>query len=388
MKPLLKLSLRYLLSGKGSTKLVSLIALLGITLSVSALILTMGVFAGFQLALKEKILHASPHLLISLINPYKRDFHEASLKTLQDIQKLYSIALYQGLVSKDGRIFSVSVKAIKLEDVKGLYGVELKEGIAVGKGLMDVLGLREGEEVFILSPMGRRTPFGFVPKARAFTIEGVFQKGVFDQDYATVVMSMDAGLDFFGEDYQLLGYEVYLKDPYKAQEVKNKAEAMLGRDALVRSWIDLNKPLFNALELEKVGLSFVLMLMVLIASFNITTLLFMKSKEKVRDIAILRTYGLKTKQVVLIFLFQGLTLGFVGTVFGFLLAMVGGYFINEYKLLRVPADVYLMGFVPVHFELGDVVFTFCGAIILSFLSSLLPAYRASRENIVYVLRNE
>ncbi|MCX8075461.1 MAG: FtsX-like permease family protein, partial [Aquificaceae bacterium] len=145
---------------------------------------------------------------------------------------------------------------------------------------------------------------------------------------------------------------------------------------------------FNALELEKVGLSFVLMLMVLIASFNITTLLFMKSKEKVRDIAILRTYGLKTKQVVLIFLFQGLTLGFVGTVFGFLLAMVGGYFINEYKLLRVPADVYLMDFVPVHFELGDVVFTFCGAIILSFLSSILPAYRASRENIVYVLRNE
>ncbi|MFN3265102.1 MAG: FtsX-like permease family protein, partial [Aquificaceae bacterium] len=184
------------------------------------------------------------------------------------------------------------------------------------------------------------------------------------------------------------GYEVYLKDPYRAQEVKRELEKSLGDMAIVRSWIDLNKPLFNALQLEKVGIFFVLMLMIVIASFNITSLLFMKVREKVRDIAVLRTFGLRRWQVAYVFLLQGLMLGISGAFLGLLLSLVGGYFINEYRLVRVPADVYLMDHVPVHFELSDIIFTILGAVVLSLLASLLPAYRAGRESIVRVLRNE
>ncbi|MCS7197014.1 MAG: FtsX-like permease family protein [Aquificaceae bacterium] len=388
MKPLMRLSLRYLVSGKGSTQLVSFIALMGITLSVSALLLTMGVFAGFQEALKEKILSASPHLMVSLLSAEGIGEKEKKLKELKEVQRAYPIALYQGLISREGRLSSVSVKALKAEDVKSLYLLELKEGIVMGKGLADITGLKVGEEVLLLSPLGRRTPLGFLPRARTFSLEGTFQKGIFDQDYATVVMTMETARDFFGDDYQLLGFEVYLKDPYEAQEVRKRLEELLGKEAIVRSWIDLNKPLFNALELEKVGISFVLMLMVLIASFNITSLLFMKAKEKVRDIAVLRTFGLIRSQVLFLFLLQGLMLGLFGTLLGFLLAFAGGYLINHYKLIRVPADVYLMDHVPVHFELGDMLFTFLGAFFLSLLASLLPAYRASRESVVQVLRNE
>ncbi|MDW8294971.1 MAG: FtsX-like permease family protein [Aquificaceae bacterium] len=388
MKPLMRLSLRYLVSGKGSTQLVSFIALMGITLSVSALLLTMGVFAGFQEALKEKILSASPHLMVSLLSAEGIGEKEKKLKELKEVQRAYPIALYQGLISREGRLSSVSVKALKAEDVKSLYRLELKEGIVMGKGLADITGLKVGEEVLLLSPLGRRTPLGFLPRARTFSLEGTFQKGIFDQDYATVVMTMETARDFFGDDYQLLGFEVYLKDPYEAQEVRKRLEELLGKEAIVRSWIDLNKPLFNALELEKVGISFVLMLMVLIASFNITSLLFMKAKEKVRDIAVLRTFGLIRSQVLFLFLLQGLMLGLFGTLLGFLLAFAGGYLINHYKLIRVPADVYLMDHVPVHFELGDMLFTFLGAFFLSLLASLLPAYRASRESVVQVLRNE
>ncbi|MCS6998919.1 MAG: FtsX-like permease family protein [Aquificaceae bacterium] len=384
----MRLSLRYLVSGKGSTQLVSFIALMGITLSVSALLLTMGVFAGFQEALKEKILSASPHLMVSLLSAEGIGEKEKKLKELKEVQRAYPIALYQGLISREGRLSSVSVKALKAEDVKSLYRLELKEGIVMGKGLADITGLKVGEEVLLLSPLGRRTPLGFLPRARTFSLEGTFQKGIFDQDYATVVMTMETARDFFGDDYQLLGFEVYLKDPYEAQEVRKRLEELLGKEAIVRSWIDLNKPLFNALELEKVGISFVLMLMVLIASFNITSLLFMKAKEKVRDIAVLRTFGLIRSQVLFLFLLQGLMLGLFGTLLGFLLAFAGGYLINHYKLIRVPADVYLMDHVPVHFELGDMLFTFLGAFFLSLLASLLPAYRASRESVVQVLRNE
>jgi len=128
--------------------------------------------------------------------------------------------------------------------------------------------------------------------------------------------------------------------------------------------------------------------MIVIASFNITSLLFMKARDKIKDIAVLRTFGLKSRQVIFIFLLQGLMLGFLGTLIGLILSLVGAYFINEYKLIRVPADVYLMDHVPVYFETRDVISTLLGALLLSLLSSLLPAYRASKEGIVRVLRNE
>ncbi|MFN3598531.1 MAG: FtsX-like permease family protein [Aquificaceae bacterium] len=383
----MKLSLRYLFSGKASTQLVSLIALLGISLGVSALLLTMGVFSGFQRQLKEKILSASPHLVVSLFD-HKKQEHIDKIKRLDQVERVYFVALYQALVSKEGRLFSVGVKALKEEDIKHIYGVDVKKGIALGVGLADIMGVEKGQEVLLLSPMGQRTPFGFLPRARAFLVDGVFQKGIFEQDYATVVMRLDSARELFGESYQLLGYEIYLKDPYKAQEVRKKVEDILGPSVVVRSWIDLNKALFNALQFEKVALSFVLMLMVLIASFNITSLLFMKTREKVKDIAILRTFGLKRRQVLLIFLIQGLLLGAFGTLLGFCLSLVGAFFINKYELIRVPADVYMMDHIPASFEMGDIAFTLLGAFLLSLLSSLLPAYRASKESIVRVLRNE
>ncbi len=388
MIPILRLSVRYLLSSKGSTLLVSFIAFFGVVLSVSALLLTMGVFAGFQYALREKILSASPHVIVSLLSHENREFHLATISKVGGVEKVYSIILYNGLVSKEGRLTSVSIKALEPEDTYEIYGLNLKDGILAGRGLADILGLSVGDEVMLISPMGTRTPFGIVPRARALKVEGVFQKGVFEQDYATVVMDKKVAIDFFGDSYQLFGYEVYLKDPYRAQQVKKEIEEELGDIAIVRSWIDLNKPLFNALQLEKVGIFFVLMLMIVIASFNITSLLFMKVKEKVRDIAVLRTFGLKRKQVVLIFLLKGLILGVSGAFVGFLLSLVGGYLINEYRLIRVPADVYLMDHVPVHFEIADLLFTLLGALLLSLLASLLPAYKAGRESIVRVLRNE
>lgn len=386
MKPIFSVSFRFLLSGKGSTQLVSFIALLGVSLGVSALLLTMGVFAGFQHELKEKILSASPHIIVSLLDTNK-DYKD-KIENIEGIKNVYSVALYQGLVSREGRISSVSVKALTPEDAYRIYGVKLKEGVAVGAGLADILGLKKDEEILLLSPMGHRTPFGFLPRARTFVVEGIFQKGVFDQDYATVVMDIKGARDFFGDAYQLSGYEIYLRDPYKAQKIRDKIERLLGPGAIVRSWIDLNKPLFNALQVEKVGIFFVLMLMIVIASFNITSLLFMKARDKMKDIAVLRAFGLKSRQVIFIFLLQGLMLGSLGTLIGLILSLVGAYFINEYKLIRVPADVYLMDHVPVYFEMRDVISTLLGALFLSLLSSLLPAYRASKEGIVRVLRNE
>ncbi len=392
LKTIIRISIRYILASRGSTLLVSLIALLGVVLSVCAILLTMGVFAGFQHALKEKILSTSPHIIVSITSEENIQEYEEKLSRIKSIKKAYPVVIYQGIVSKDGSLQSVSVKGMRPSDLfqKKDFFVEgtFKGGVLIGKGLADIMGIRVGQEITLVSPVGRSTPFGFLPKVGHFRVDGIFQTGTFDQDYLTVIMSMSLATEFFGSQWQLYGFEVYLQDPYKAQEVKDKIEKVLGANAIVRSWIDLNKPLFNALQLEKVGIFFVLLLMVIVASFNITSLLFMKVKEKTRDIAIFRTFGMKKKEVAMIFLFQGMTIGLFGSLCGLLLSLLGGYLINEYKLVRVPADVYLMDHVPVFFEPSDVIITLVGAFFLSLIASLLPAYRASKTSIVEILRNE
>ena len=386
MRVLLRLSFRYLTSVKGSALLVSLIAFFGVALSVSAILLTMGAFSGFQKALKEKILAKSPHIIISLIEDGSYEEEEKRLRAISQIKELNYLVVYQGIISKDGRVQAVSVKAMKVQDVKKMGGTE--GSILIGDGLAGLLGVDIGEEITLVSLFGTRTPFGFIPKVGHYKVAGLLKAGTFDQDYLTVIMTLEDAQKFFGESWQLKGYEVYLKDPYKAQEVKQEVEKIFGTRAFVRSWIDLNQQLFNALQLEKVAIFFVLLLMATISSFNITSLLFMKVRDKVRDVAILRTYGFKSKDVMLTFLLQGLILGFGGASLGIVLAMVGQFLINEYRLIRVPSEVYLMDHIPSSIEVKDLAITFFVALFISLLASLAPSYRASKLSVVEILRKD
>ncbi len=387
---LIKLSLRYTVSNKGSTLLVSFIALAGVTISITAILLTMSVFAGFQIALKEKILSSTPHVIVKFLYAGVDQNYEEALKDSR-ILYYYPVAVYQGIISNGNSFQSVVVKGINLKDMKYKenYLVEGEsKGNLLGRGLADILGVSVNQDVLLISPVGRVTPFGFLPKTTQIKIDGILKTGSFDQDYMTLIMPMEEAQNFFGNNWQLYGLEIFLRDPYKAKEVSKDLENRLGSYAIVRSWIDLNEPLFNALEIEKVGIFFVLLLMVTTASFNITSLLFMKSKEKVRDIAILRTFGMSEKQVFSLFVLQGLILGIAGVVIGLVLAYVGAYMINEYKLVRVPSDVYLMDHIPAHLEAKDIAYTVLGGLMLSLMASLLPAYRASKASVIDILKNE
>ncbi len=389
MTLLLRLSLRYIVSGKGSTVVVSAVALAGVTISITAILLTMSVFAGFQVALKERILSSTPHVIVKFFVNDTNKYREVMKD--EKISHYYPVAIYQGIISNGNSFQSISVKGMRIQDMKykKKYIIEgSSQGNLLGKGVSDILAISPKQEVLLISPVGRVTPFGFLPKTTRIDIDGIFETGSFDQDYMTLIMPMDKAMEFFGDNWQFYGLEVFLKDPYKAKEVRQDLEKRLGSYAIVRSWIDLNQPLFNALEVEKVGIFFVLLLMVTTASFNITSLLFMKFKEKVKDIAILRTFGMNEKQVFLLFVYQGLMLGALGIMLGLVLAYLGSYLINEYKLVRVPSDVYLMDHIPSHFELKDVLYTVAGGLALSFLASLLPAYRASKSSIIDILKNE
>ena len=390
-----RLALRYLISVKGSTLLITAISFLGVFLSVSAILLTLGVFTGFQDTLKEKILSNAPHLIVSFVGEHDVKSVRKKIESLEEVRGVIPFTLYNAILSKEDRLQPITIKAVDYRDeffrkmtekhlVKG--GIE---DIVIGKGSADILGVSVGDKAIMVFPTGIRTPTGFIPKTREVRIGGIFKTGSYDKDYVIAYMREKEARRFFRRGFRFEGLEVYIKDPYRAQEVKDKLEGTLKDDLIiVRSWIDLNKPLFNALQLEKLALFLILLLMVLVASFNITSLLFVKSKEKIRDIAILKTFGMKRGGVSKIFLSVGLSIGLVGALCGIGVSFLIAYFINEYRLIRVPEEVYMMSHIPVHMKATDIVATFVGTIFLSFMSSLLPALRASRERIVDILRKE
>ncbi|WP_457599992.1 FtsX-like permease family protein [Hydrogenivirga sp.] len=391
----LKIALRYLFSVKGSTLLITFISFFGVFLSVCAILLTLGVFTGFQDSLKEKILSTAPHVIVSVVGEANLKSIREKVEGVEGVRETLPFTLYSAILGKEDRLQPVTVKAVdyrekSFKELVGRYLIkgELK-GMVIGKGVADVLGVSAGDRAVLIFPMGIRTPTGFIPKTREVLIGGVFQTGAYDRDFVIVYMREREAKRFFRRGFKFEGIEVYINDPYHAQEVKNRIEKAISNELiLVRSWIDLNKPLFNALQLEKLALFLILLLMVLVASFNITSLLFVKSKEKVRDIAVLKTFGMKSKDVLRIFVSVGMTIGFVGAVLGIMVSFILAYFINEYKLIRVPEEVYMMSYIPVHIKPLDLIATFLGTLTLSFVSSLIPAFRAARENIVNILRNE
>ncbi len=391
----LRIALRYLLSVRGSTLLITLISFFGVFLSVSAILLTVGVFTGFQDSLKEKILSSAPHVVVSAVGEEDLEDIRRRIEEVPGVRGTLPFVLYSAILAKEDRVQPVTVKAVSytekvFRDMVGRHLVEGKlEDLVVGKGIADVLGVRAGEAAVLVFPTGIRTPTGFIPKTREVRIGGIFETGAYDRDFVIVFMKDAEARRFFKRGFRFEGIEVYVEDPYGVQEIKKEIERRVGEDLfLVRSWIDLNRPLFNALQLEKLALFLILLLMVLVASFNITSLLFVKSREKIRDIAVLKTFGMKSGGILRIFITVGMTIGVSGALTGIGVSFVLAYLINEYRLIRVPEEVYMMSYIPVHIDFLDLTATFAGTLVLSFVSSLIPALRASRENIVGVLRNE
>ena len=391
----LRIAFRYLVSVKGSTLLITFIAFFGVFLSVCAILLTLGVFTGFQDSLKEKILASAPHLVVSALGRADLNEIEGKLRGIPEIKEILHFTLYNGILAKEERIQPVTVKAVNYRDeaFRNLVGKYLVEGklddLVIGKGIAEVLGVESGDSAVLVFPTGIRTPTGFIPKTKEVKVGGVFETGAYDRDFVIVFMEEEEAGKFFKRGFKFEGAEIYIEDPYRAEDIKKKVERALGSDLyIVRSWVDLNRPLFNALQLEKLALFLILLLMVLVASFNITSLLFVKAKEKIRDIAVLKTFGMESSGIRKIFVSVGLTIGFLGALAGIGMSFLIAYFVNEYKLIRVPEEVYMMSHIPVHIKSIDLVATFVGTLFLSFISSLIPAVRASKENVVSILRNE
>jgi lipoprotein-releasing system permease protein len=278
---------------------------------------------------------------------------------------------------------------IKDGSVRGLSGEDGVPGIILGRELAGNLGVFVGDKVNVVSPVGEIGPMGMLPKVRQFRVVGVFEIGMFEYDSNLVLTDLKAAQEFFGlKGNEISGVQLRLDDIYKAPEVRKRLQSELGFPYEVMDWMQMNKNLFSALKLEKIAMFVILVLIVLVASFNIISNLIMNVIEKSREIAILKAMGATSGGIMIVFMLQGLFIGLIGTVIGVTGGYSLGYLLNTYQIIKLPADVYYLSHLPVRMELSDFIVVSSSAIIISFFATLYPAWQAAKLNPVEPLRYE
>jgi ABC-type transport system, involved in lipoprotein release, permease component len=376
-----------------------LISFFGIVISTAGILLTNGVFEGFQDNLRIKLLGSMPNIILT----YVGDDSKADIpkvlglleKNKKDIKMFSYFKIYHGAIQRGSYISAVNVDAMDFGNTKNLgffankiKGSLDKKGVILGKDLAAMLGVSKGDYVSIISPVGVQTPFGYMPKVQNLPVVGTLNSGIFDIDYSTVLMDNSVADKLFVNNPPTRVVEINLKNPFDAPSFAKSLKPLIGEKFVITTWIDMNKPLFEALQTEERGIFFVLTLMIVVASFNITSLLFIKVKEKLRDIAIFRVYGEPKSFIMAIILIQGLLLSLSGFLVGVLVSFVLEFFINKFKLIHVQKSIYLMSYVPVSISFKDVMEVFLLVIFLSLVAAFIPSYYAVKENIVRILRND
>jgi len=392
---------------EGFLKVISIFSFIGIMLGVAILIIVMSVMNGFRTELTNKILGFNPHITIKPYNNEKinSQFRNELNKNFLNIQVLDSYSgegvvinndyakgiMIKGLDSKDNKN-SIFLKKILVEG----KGHKINNGeIIVGKELAIELNLAVGDKINLLSSVYISTPFGALPKQENYLVKGIFSSGFYEFDKNVVFLNLDETLYFFGKTKLDINLEVYLPDPLKADEIKDKIGTMNNK-FYIYSWIDLNKSFFSALKVERNVMFVILTLIIIVAAFNIISGLTILIKNKTKEIAILKTLGLSNKSIIKSFFLTGFTIGLLATIFGIILGVLFSENIESIRiflsyLLNVeifPSDVYFLEKMPSEISPFSVMIIFIFSLTTTSLASLIPAIAISRMDTIKALKYE
>ena len=403
------LGLRYL-RARGTRTNLSLfvwIGIGGVFLGVSALIVVLAVMTGFQDGIKEKIIAANPHILVLEWGGHGIGDFRALAERLAGVPGVKSagpFVLQQALfTAQGGGATGGLVRGVDLSDaaVRADLGRQIKQGsletlsrsgadpgIVLGRELARTLGVIPGDAVTVISPRGAMTAVGMVPKMRRFVVTGIFEAGMYDYDASLAYVSLPAAQEFAGLGNRVTGIEVKLRDPFAAKAVGKAIAGRLGAGFWIRDWMEMNRNLFAALQLEKLALFVVVAIIVLVAAFAIIGHLVLLVAEKRKEIGILKAMGAPAGSIASIFLSVGMLIGLVGTAAGSCFGWALIWVQNTFKIIRPPADVYQIDHLPMKLTGTDFVLVVTATLVISFLATLSPARRAAALPPAEVLRYE
>lgn len=396
------LALRYLLSPKRErfTGLITLIALIGLILSVAALTIVNAVITGFKEVVAEKILSLNPHLSITFYDPemgHKVVKMVENTLPLKEVRSVQLVSVQQGLLLKGGQPVGIILKGVDLKKYgqeKGFKRFDFREDlgeegalpVVVGVRLKEKLGLTLGERLSFLSIEGIYTPFGFFPKIIPLRVIGFFESGLYDYDFNLVFAPFEA----FRQKLQTrnLSLELKLRDPFFSKEYKEKLLKNIGPHVFILDWQEWNKNLFSALKMEKLGLFVILTLMVTVSLFTILSAMVMLVSEKRGDIALLRALGATSFQVLKVFFLAGFFLSLSGVFLGLFLGIGIALLLSHYPVIKLPGEVYPVEYMPISLQPLDLFIIGMVALFISIFACLYPAKKASTLSPAEILRRE
>jgi len=407
------LARRYLLPGKGEgfIFLVASISLIAVALGVAALIIVMSVMNGFRAELFDKIVGLNGHAVVQGYAGRLPDWQNIADTAKKQPGVTSAVPLIETplMGTANGRFEGVLVRGMRVDDIRANKTItsnvlsgdikSLKPGsgeVAVGSRLADALGLFPGSQITLWNPEGRSTVMGTVPREVTYTVGAVFEIGVYDYDKAFVIMPMQDAQELLLMGDQVGMVEIQTSNPDRVQEIIAPLQKLVQGKGIIVDWRQMNSALFQALEVERVAMFVVLSLIVLVAVFNILSSLIMLVRAKTRDIAILRTMGASRGGMMKVFVTVGVTIGSLGIVLGAILGAIFLYFRQDVvdaiqavtgQNLWDPSVRFLTD-LPAKPNPVEIVAIILIALVLSFLATLYPAFKAASTDPVQVLRYE
>ena len=404
------LALRYLKNKRKQAfvSLITVISIGGVTLGVMALIIVLSVMSGFENDLRTKILGTNAHLIVLKLGGKGMDTPGevmAKVKGVEHVVEASPFILNQVMLTSENNVSGVVLRGIDpgsegnvtdlVKNIKEGSFADLgrrgaaADGIILGRELARHLGVSVGHSVNVVSPLGGvTTPMGVMPRVKKFQVVGIFEVGMYEYDASLAYTSIPAAQQFFRMGSAVSGVEVKLDDIYRAKKVGDQIQRLLGISYWTRNWMEMNRNLFSALKLEKITMFIILVLIVLVAAFNIVSTLIMMVMEKGRDIGILKSMGATSKSIMSIFMMQGMVIGLVGTVLGCLFGFGVCWALDTYKFIKLPGDVYYIDSLPVLMKPFDFVIVSLSALLISFLATIYPSRQAAKLDPVISIRYE